>query len=259
MKKLTRLVFPILLLIIGVQVTRDYFGSSTGEAKEKYETLISSGQTTVAQLNSEYKETTIKVAKIPIKTYEVYYTFSVNGKQYNGTKKLRSPPIDRTMQVVYLPSNPVINSINPKEELKKINEMEGEISTLMIGAGVILLGLFLLYNRLKKMKKTKSISSTIEKKKFNFMQKKEASPKKEKKTLIEALTIDEKNQKIKDLGLKMKTQSEGYKPNTALSISKTFVEELKKDRDVKRKYTKSDHTQYMPKPLKNSSDENKEV
>ena len=78
MKKIINLLFPIILIALGFQFTRDYFGAGNKQQLENYEKLVSIGQTTLATLDPEYVVKTIKVFKIPVKTYEVSYTFTVN-------------------------------------------------------------------------------------------------------------------------------------------------------------------------------------
>lgn len=156
MKQLTRLILPIILLILGIQFMSDYFGDTTKEERVKLEGLVSSGEETLGILNSEYKEKTIKIAKLPIKTYEVSYRFMVEGKEYSGTKTLRDKPTEPTIQVRYLPSNPTINAATPEEELAFLKESKDSAARLLIGLVLTIIGLGLGFLRYKAFQKSRT-------------------------------------------------------------------------------------------------------
>ena len=141
------------MLVIGVQFTRDYFGDTTKERRSKLEQLVSQGEEAIATLDNEYEEKTMKVAKVPITTYTVGYTFKVDDKEYSGKKTLKSPPTEPTIQVMYLASNPMTNAANPKEELTSLDEYEGGTTTLLMGLGLILAGLGLGFFRFRAFQK----------------------------------------------------------------------------------------------------------
>lgn len=149
MKKLLGLVLPVILILIGIQFTRDYFGNSIKERKSELEQLISQGDETVGVLKEQYKEKTMKIGKRKIITYEIGYTFSVNDKKFNGTKTLTEKPSDLFVKVKYLPSNPQINAVDPEKELNSLVEREGKTSTLLIGLGLIIAGFLLGFFRIK--------------------------------------------------------------------------------------------------------------
>ncbi|MEZ4986025.1 MAG: hypothetical protein R2795_13480 [Saprospiraceae bacterium] len=156
MNKIFNLLLPAFLLIIGVQFSRDYFGNTSKDERNQLEQLISGGEETFGVLKSEYKEKTVKVAKVPIKTYEVGYDFKVGEKEYSGLKTMKSPPTEPVVKVKYLPSNPEINAVDPEEELASLSAYEGDIFTLLIGLGLILAGLGLGYFRYKSFQKGKT-------------------------------------------------------------------------------------------------------
>lgn len=153
MNKILRLLLPVFLLVLGVQFTRDYLGDTTKERRSKLEQLITQGEEAVGRLDSEYEEKTIKIAKMPVKTYKVGYTFNVGDKEYNGEKTLKSPPTEPTIEVKYLPSNPMTNAANPKAELASLDEYEGGTTTLLMGLGLIVGGLGLGFFRFRAFQK----------------------------------------------------------------------------------------------------------
>ncbi|KAA3624615.1 MAG: hypothetical protein DWQ02_22865 [Bacteroidetes bacterium] len=242
MKKLLRLVFPILLLIIGIQFTRDYFGTSETKTREDLQLLVTSGERTMAILNNEYKEKTIKIAKIPIKTYEVNYTFMVRGKQYKGKKTLDSPPTSLEAEVTYLSIDPTINAIDPAEELSEFIESEGNIGYLITGMILFLVGLALLYFRLRPL--------------LNL--KKQSEPERELPTAKPSIKVqNDKISKIKQQKKEKASQADSVtkkestpdeNPRFSSPETRAFINEMKKNRDIKRDFTESDHSNYMPAP-----------
>jgi len=219
MKRIIGLLLPLVLIVIGVQFTRDYFGDTRAESKEKYEKLISEGETTTAKLASQYKETTIKIAGLPIKLYEVEYTFSANDQTYSGTKSLSGPPSEPLMQVTFLSSDPSVNAINPSEELTKMEEHENSSSTLYIGLGLLVIGLLIGFYRIKSFRKPKiEPTSTKEEKTDSELEKKKVL-KKEEKNLENEKTF----------------------------ASNSIIEELKQGESIKKDFEPSDHSKFMPK------------
>ncbi len=219
MKRIIGLLLPLVLIVIGIQFTRDYFGDTGAESKEKYEKLISEGETTTAKLASKYKETTIKIAGLPIKLYEVEYTFSANNQTYSGTKSLSGPPSEPLMQVTFLSTDPSVNAINPNEELAKMEEYEKSSSTLYIGLGLLVVGLLIGFYRIKSFIKSKIGPTSTEGEKTSLELDKSKVLKKEQKNL--------ENEKIFD--------------------SKSMIEELKKSESIKKDFEPSDHSKFMPK------------
>ncbi len=155
MNKILQLALPLILVVIGVQFTRDYLGDTGQEKRKQLEELIATGKETTGTLKGEYVEKTIKIAKMPVKTYEVSYDFVANDKNYTGVKTLKMPPKESTVKVVYLDSNPEINAVNPQEELASFKKSEGDSTTLLLGLGLILVGLGLGFYRYKSLAKNK--------------------------------------------------------------------------------------------------------
>ncbi|MGH1432821.1 MAG: hypothetical protein ACRBG0_00010 [Lewinella sp.] len=156
MTKILSFLLPVILFVMGIQVTRDYFGGGSQEKRSNLEQLVAQGEETIGFLKNEYTEKTVKIARIPVTTYEVGYTFQVDGKEYSGLKTLNDPPTEPTISVKYLPSDPMVNAASPEAELASLDEYEGGTSTLLIGLGLILAGLGLGFYRFKAMQKGKS-------------------------------------------------------------------------------------------------------
>jgi hypothetical protein len=123
MNKILSFLLPVFLFALGIQFTRDYFGGTSKEEKSNLEQLMSQGEETMGVLKSEYTEKTTKIAGLPIKTYEVGYTFKVGEKEYSGIKQLDNPPTEPVVSVKYLPSDPTINAVDPASELASLSEI----------------------------------------------------------------------------------------------------------------------------------------
>ncbi len=149
MGKLLTLIFPVVLIVMGIQFSRDYFGDTTKDQRNKLEQLIANGESTTATLSSEYKTKKIKIAKVPIKMHEFDYSFNVGTKEYQGKKTYTAQlPASSAVNVKYLADDPSVNAIAPAEALASLEETSGTPS-LLIGLGMILVGGFLGYRRLK--------------------------------------------------------------------------------------------------------------
>ena len=151
MNKILNLILPVFLLVIGVQFIRDYFGNTAGDREGDLEQLIANGQETMGTLSDEYTEKTVKIAKIPVKTYEVAYSFKVGKESYTGNKSLMAPPTMPLVAVTYLPNDPAVNAIDPADELSNLTKSEGDTTTLLIGLGLFLAGAGLGFYRWKSM------------------------------------------------------------------------------------------------------------
>ncbi len=150
MKNILQFALPLILIVFGIQLTRDYFGATGSERRAELEQLIAAGAETPGVLADEYTEKTTKVRRARIKTYEVTYKYEVDGKQYSGTKTLQSPPTIPVVVVTYLADNPRLSAIDPAEELSSLTSSEGDTFTLLAGLGLALAGAGLGYFRYRK-------------------------------------------------------------------------------------------------------------
>jgi len=106
-------------LIIGVAFTA--FGSyaffivvpSFSEEQKVYKKLCEEGKTTLAIVKDEYKKidfetTSLKKGSRTSITYEVYFDYKVNNKDYVLTLETRDFPKSKKVELTYLPKNPKI-------------------------------------------------------------------------------------------------------------------------------------------------------
>lgn len=119
------------------------------KAISNYKKMIFDNSSTIAEYYPEYKETSIKVMGVPMKSYDFRYFFTVNHVKYEGERVLHNLPKENLFHVFYLKNDPNFNTATPKEDLKHEQEKNSSNSNLYwsIGWGVlgslILLGLLI--------------------------------------------------------------------------------------------------------------------
>ena len=102
----------------------DYIEGSDEEKIAQYETMIKENTKTIAVYDSVYTEHTVKIAKVPIKTYSIKYKYEVNGVKYEGEQSTSKLPESPVVEVYYLKDNPSVNEIDPASSLKYEKEKE---------------------------------------------------------------------------------------------------------------------------------------
>ena len=102
----------------------DYIEGSNKEKVAEYEALIKENTKTTAVYDSVYTEHTVKIAKVPIKTYSIKYKYEVNGVKYEGEQSTSKLPESPVVEVYYLKDNPSVHDINPASSLKYEKEKE---------------------------------------------------------------------------------------------------------------------------------------
>lgn len=150
MKKISKFIVPIVLILIGIQFSRLYLGSNNEVEVSNLKRLITNGINTNATLNNEYKLETIKILGVPTKYYTYTYSFFANGSIITGEYTFEKEQNSSSVDIKYLPENPAINSVNPKERIAFLTKAEGSNSALYIGLGLILIGFYIGYSEYKK-------------------------------------------------------------------------------------------------------------
>ena len=122
----------------------DYIEGSDEEKIAQYETMIKENTKTIAVYDSVYTEHTVKIAKVPVKTYSIKYKYDVNGVKYEGEQRaLMDPPNTPVVEVYYLKDNPSVHDINPASSLKYEKEKETSNTDLYFAIFWGVLALFL--------------------------------------------------------------------------------------------------------------------
>jgi hypothetical protein len=164
MKNLKDKFFSILVLFIAIfsckQCTSEYIKGGDNKAISNYEKMLFDNSTAEAELYPEYKQTTIKIAGLPIKSYEFRYHFDLNGNKYEGQHTFNTDlPKSNKLKVYYLKDDPNFNLVNPKTELETEKEKNSSNSDLYwaIGWGIFsLMALFGVINEFKKKEETET-------------------------------------------------------------------------------------------------------
>ena len=119
------LLMAILASLACKTCARNYIKGSDEEKIAQYETMIKENTKTIAVYDSVYTEHTVKIAKVPVKTYSIKYKYEVNGVKYEGEQRaLMDPPNTPVVEVYYLKDNPSVHDINPASSLKYEKEKE---------------------------------------------------------------------------------------------------------------------------------------
>ncbi len=144
------------------QCTRTYLKGGDNKAISNYEKMLFDKSVVDAELYPEYKEITVKVMKVPIKTYEFRYYFELNGKKYEGQNTFQAElPKSDVIPVYYLKDDPNFNCVDPTSLLKTEKEKNSSNSDLYWGIGWGILGLLLLIGTFSKDEETVENKETI--------------------------------------------------------------------------------------------------
>ena len=138
------LLMAILASLACKTCARNYIKGSDEEKIAQYETMIKENTKTIAVYDSVYTEHTVKIAKVPVKTYSIKYKYEVNGVKYEGEQRaLMDPPNTPVVEVYYLKDNPSVHDINPASSLKYEKEKETSNTDLYFAIFWGVLALFL--------------------------------------------------------------------------------------------------------------------
>jgi hypothetical protein len=132
-EKLVQLGMIALCLVFCQTCTNDYIKGGDNKVIGNYQKIISDNTFTTATFSPIYKESTIKIAGIPIKTYDFEYSFEVDNQHYEGKKTFSKLPKGNQTKVFYLKENPNFNTLNPQSELKAEKDKNNATGNLYWG------------------------------------------------------------------------------------------------------------------------------
>ena len=143
--KILGIIIVIICITLCKTCTSDYLKGGDNKAISNYEKMIFENSKITAQLYPNYKEITIKVMKIPMKTYQFRYHFDINGIKYEGQHSfLTELPKSNSLDVFYLKDDPNFNCVDPNEQLSNEKEKNSSNKNLYWGIGWGVFGLFTL-------------------------------------------------------------------------------------------------------------------
>ena len=148
--------FVILIICISCckQCTSEYIEGGDNKAISNYEKMLFDNSAIEAELYPEYKQTTIKIAGLPIKSYDFRYHFDLDGIKYEGKHTFSAElPKSSKLKVYYLKDDPNFNTQNPKSELETEKEKNSSNSSLYWGIGWGVFGLMTLFSLISEFKK----------------------------------------------------------------------------------------------------------
>jgi hypothetical protein len=134
----------------------DYMKGGDKAAIAKYEAMLKDNSKTTAILQERYKEVTIKVMKVPMKTYQFKYDYIVDGHNYTGNHTFTTLPTSQDLEVYYLKTDPSFSIVDPNDKLNSEKEKNVSKGPLWWGIGWGVLGLMVLLNFISEVRGKKA-------------------------------------------------------------------------------------------------------
>ncbi len=163
MNKLKSVIYAVFGIIVCSFLAKgcfkDYAKGGNKTTIANCEKIIADKSYTTGELNPNYTEVTVKIMRIPTKTYQCTYSFKVENNLYGGAHTYTTLPTSDTLKVYYLKSNPKINYLDPatllKEEKNK-NTSNGDLYWAIGWCFMVLLMLVSLIGAFKNKKETET-------------------------------------------------------------------------------------------------------
>jgi len=133
--KITGVIAILILFFLSKGCISDYMKGGDKAAIAQYEKMLADDTKTTAQLRNEYKEVTIKIMKMPVKTYEFKYDYTVNEMPYSGEHTFSELPATKDLEVYYLKESPSVSCVNPQSKLSGEKEKNSSKGPLYWGIG----------------------------------------------------------------------------------------------------------------------------
>ena len=154
--KISAIIAVIVCFALSKGCISDYMKGGDKDAIVKYETMLKDDSKTTAILQDQYKEVTIKIMKVPVKTYEFKYDYVVEGRNYTGGHTFSTLPTTENLEVFYLKDNPSFSVVDPKGKLASEKEKNSAKGPLYWGIGWGILGLMVLLGFISELREKKA-------------------------------------------------------------------------------------------------------
>jgi hypothetical protein len=154
--KISAVIAILICVALSKGCISDYMKGGDKDAITKYETMLKDNSKTTATLQDQYKEVTIKIMKMPVKTYEFKYDYEVKGRNYTGGHTFSNLPTTENLEVYYLKDNPSYSVVDPKGKLESEKEKNSAKGPLYWGIGWGILGLMVLVGFISELRENRS-------------------------------------------------------------------------------------------------------
>lgn len=150
--KISAVIAIIVCFALSKGCISDYMKGGDKAAIAKFETMLKDNSKTTAILQDQYKEVTIKIMKVPVKTYEFKYDYVVDGHNYTRNHTFSTLPTTQDLEVYYLKSDPSFSIVDPKSNLDSEKEKNSAKKPLYWGIGWGILGILVLLNFISELR-----------------------------------------------------------------------------------------------------------
>lgn len=134
----------------------DYIKGGDKTAIARYEKMLADSSVITATLQDQYTEVTVKIMKVPVKTYKFKYDYVVDGHKYTGEHMYTTLPDDPEQDIYYLTSDPSFSSFDPKKELAAEKEKNSAKGPLYWGIGWGIFGVLIIFGFISELKEKRT-------------------------------------------------------------------------------------------------------
>jgi hypothetical protein len=157
--KISAVIAIIVCFALSKGCISDYMKGGDKDAIVKYETMLKDNSKTTASLQDQYKEVTIKIMKVPVKTYDFKYDYVVDGRNYTGRHIFSTLPTTQDLEIYYLKDNPSFSEVDPKGKLASEKEKNSAKGPLYWGIGWGILGILVLIGFISELREKKAAAA----------------------------------------------------------------------------------------------------
>jgi hypothetical protein len=133
--KISAVIAILVLFFLSKGCISDYMKGGDKAAITQYEKMLADDSKTTALLHNEYREVTVKIMKMPVKTFEFKYDYKVDGMSFTGEHSFSELPTTKDLEVFYLKEAPSISCVDPQSKLSREKEKNSSKEPLYWGIG----------------------------------------------------------------------------------------------------------------------------
>jgi len=155
-EKIVQLGMIVLIFACCKSCTSDYIKGGDNKAISNYQKIIADNTYSTAVYDPIYKVTTLKIAGLPVKTYDFKYHFTVENETYEGEVSLNKLPENQLPKIYYLKENPNFNTFDPKKALSEEKEKNSSNGNLYWAIFWGVLGLIMVFGFISNIKESRN-------------------------------------------------------------------------------------------------------